>query len=101
MLAGLLGLAACAPSPDAIAPVAMPVGLYDRMSCTQAGQEKAAIAAGLAVLEAQQRQAVTGDAVGVFLLAVPVSSLTGGDKAGLIASAKGRLLSIEARLTRC
>ena len=100
-LTGLAALAGCAPSPDAIAAAAVPAGLYDRMSCSAALAAQAQVRADLAGLEADQRQAVTGDAVGVFLFAVPMSSLTGGDKAGLIGDAKGRALALEARLARC
>lgn len=42
----------------------------------------------LAQLSTGQRQAVMGDAVGVFLIGVPVSSLTGSDREGLIAQKK-------------
>jgi hypothetical protein len=55
----------------------------------------------LASLESQQRSAVAGDAVGVFLIGVPVSSLTGGDKAGLIAAEKGKVLALDSRLSTC
>ena len=99
-LAASLALAACAPGPDAIAPVSM-AGTYDRTSCAQAQVALTAERATLAALSEQQRNAQTGDAIGVFLLAVPVSSLTGGDKTGLIATSKGKVLALEARLAAC
>ncbi len=43
----------------------------------------------------QQKDAVTGDAVGVLLIGVPVSSATGGDRETAIAVEKGRLAAIE------
>ena len=43
----------------------------------------------------------TVDAVGVFLIGVPVSSLTGGDVSGHIAASKGKILALEARMTGC
>jgi len=42
-----------------------------------------------------------GDAVGVFLIGVPVSSLSGSDKEGLIATSKGKVTALETRLLRC
>jgi opacity protein-like surface antigen len=96
-----IGLAACAKSPDAIAPVAMPDGSYERFSCPQLAAERTAVAAQLAALEADQRSAVAGDAVGVFLVGVPFSSVSGGDKAGLIAVEKGKMIALDARLQRC
>jgi hypothetical protein len=55
----------------------------------------------LASLSAAQQSAVTGDAVGVFLIGVPMSSLSGGDKEGAIAASKGKILALEARLVTC
>ena len=55
----------------------------------------------LSTLSVQQNNAVAGDAVGVFLIGVPVSSLSGGDKAGEIAATKGKIIALEARLASC
>ncbi len=100
-LAAAVALTACAQSPDAIAPVAMPAGMFSGTSCVDARSEQASTAARLAALSAQQQSAVTGDALGVILIGVPVSSLAGGDKAGLIATEKGQLLALDARLAGC
>lgn len=100
-LAALPLLAACAQSPDSIPPAAMPSAMYAATSCTEAAVERTRVASSLASLEAQQRSAVAGDAVGVFLIGVPVSSLAGGDKEGLIAVEKGKSLALDARLAGC
>ena len=94
-------LAACAQRPDAIAPATMPAGMYSAASCSQARAELAQVSQSLAAMEQQQNSAATGDALGVFLIGVPTSSLTGGDKAGQIAVEKGRKLALEARLRGC
>jgi hypothetical protein len=52
----------------------------------------------LASISKQQNQAATGDAVGVFMLGVPVSSTFGGDKEGQVAVAKGKVNAIDATL---
>ncbi len=101
LTAAALSLAACAQSPDAIAPVAMPAEMFAATSCATARAEQAATTTRLAALSDQQRSAVTGDALGVFLIGVPLSSLTGADKEGLIATEKGRLLALDARLAGC
>lgn len=93
-------LAACAKSPDAIAPVSM-AGAYENLSCAAANRTLLAERASLDALSAQQRNAATGDALGVFLIGLPVSSLTGSDKEGAIATAKGKILALEARLASC
>ncbi len=99
--AAALALAACASSPGSIAPAAMPSGMYDAMTCQQARAERQRLGTELAALESRQRAAAASDAVGVFLILVPVGSLTGGDVSGQIATARGQLLALDARLTEC
>lgn len=101
LLAVAFSLAACARSPDAIAPVAMPAGMFAGLSCSAARTEQAITTARLAALSAQQLNAVAGDAIGVFMLGVPVSSLTGSNKEGLIATEKGKALALDARIAGC
>lgn len=93
-------ISACAQSPDAIAPVSMG-NAFASTSCPSARAALAQEEQTLAALSAQQRQAATGDALGVFLIGVPVSSLTGNDKAGLIGASKGKIIALEARLQTC
>jgi hypothetical protein len=100
ILALPVALAACAQSPSAIAPVSM-AGAYDDLSCSEARQMLGAERATLASLSAAQQGAVAGDAVGVLLLGVPMSSLTGGDQAGAIALSKGKIAAFEAKLAGC
>ena len=99
-LLAVAAMSACAQSPDAIAPVSM-AGAYDHMSCTSARSALVSERQTLASLSAAQRNAVMGDAVGVFLIGVPVSSLSGSDKEGLMATSKGKVTALETRLLRC
>ena len=55
----------------------------------------------LAALTQKQKNAVAGDAIGVFLVLVPVSSLTGNNVAGELATSKGKVNALEARLASC
>lgn len=96
----VLALAACAQSPSAIAPVSMG-NAYAGLSCPQAAYDLNVERQTLAALEGKQRGAVAGDAVGVFLIGVPVSSLTGGNVAGQIGASKGKVMALEARLASC
>ena len=100
ILALPVALAACAQSPSAIAPVSM-AGAYDGLTCAQAQQLLAAERTALVSLSAAQQGAVAGDAVGVFLIGVPMSSLTGGDQSGAIALSKGKVAAFEAKLAGC
>ncbi|QEU08209.1 hypothetical protein [Paracoccus yeei] len=99
-LAALPLLAACAQSPASIQPVSYG-NAFAALSCQQAAADLTAERQTLAALEAKQRSAQVGDAIGVFLIAVPVSSLTGNDRAGAIAASKGKVLSLEARAATC
>lgn len=96
-LAMLVAMAAagCAKNPDAIVALNMPANAYAGLSCEQLATEHRRSSDALASVSQQQRQAATGDAVGVFLIGVPVSSLSGGDKEGLVAQHKGEIVAIE------
>lgn len=98
--ASILFCLACTPRPDSIPPVSM-TGAFDNMSCNQAITALNAERVTLARLEQQQNSAATADAVGVFLVLVPVSKLTGGDRAGEVGTSKGRVIALEQRVSRC
>lgn len=100
LLIAALAVSACAQSPSAIQPVSM-TGAYDETSCSKARVLMVEEQERLAALSSQQSGAVAGDAIGVFLIGVPVSSLTGNDKAGDIATSKGKINALEARLISC
>jgi hypothetical protein len=89
-------LAACAPRPDAIAPVSM-AGAFDGTACTQARTMLATEQDTLASLSAAQNQAATGDLISVVLIGVPVSSLSGEDRA----ASKGKIAALESRVAGC
>lgn len=55
----------------------------------------------LSQVSKQHRRAATGDAFGVLLLGLPVSSITGGYVAGDVAASKGKINALEARLATC
>ena len=91
---------ACTPRADSIPPVSM-TGAFDNMSCNQATTALNSERATLTRLEQQQNSAATADAVGVFLVLVPISKLTGGDRAGELGASKGKVLALEQRLMKC
>lgn len=96
----LLAVAACAQQPAAIVPVSMG-DAYANVSCSKAKQLYLKESAKVPTLIAAQKQAVTGDTVGVFLIGVPISSLSGANIEGEIAATKGKLLALGARLDVC
>jgi hypothetical protein len=92
----VLVLAGCARRPDSIAPAHIPFEAYSSMDCAQINSLLVSERQILASLEVQQNSAATGDAVGVFLIGVPISSLSGGDQEGNIAVSKGKVQALEA-----
>lgn len=98
-----LVLTACASAPEDIAPINVSINQYAGLSCSQLIGEKAQLDAGLVALSAQQRNAQTGDAMGVFLLGLPISSMTGSDKETEIAYTKGKQLAVgqQLQIKRC
>ena len=99
-IASLPVVAACAQSPNSIAPVSMG-NAYAGLACNQARADLNAERQALAALESKQQGAVAGDAIGVFLIGAPVSSLSGGNVAGSIAASKGKVIALEARVSAC
>ena len=98
--APVFALGACAKLPDSIAPVSM-AGAYDNVSCSNAQNLLTQEQSTLAVLSEQQKAAATGDAIGVFLVLIPVSTMTGSNKEGEIAASKGKVAALQARLMSC
>jgi len=94
-------LSACAKRPDAIAPAPVPADMYSGLSCAQASAEYQKVTAEVEAFSRKQSGAATGDAIGVFLVLVPVSTLTGSNVEGELATSKGKKLALEGRLAAC
>jgi hypothetical protein len=91
----LVTLSACAKQPENIAAIPVAGNPYASYTCTELGMEKLQITQQLAGVESEQRSAATSDAWGVFLIGLPVSSMSGNDKEAAIAVAKGRVNEID------
>ena len=90
-----LTISACAKRPNEIAAIQMEESAYSRLSCKQLAREETKIRNELDALSADPNSAANKDAWGVFLLGLPVSSMSGGDKEALIGVAKGKLDAID------
>ena len=90
----VLIIASCAKRPDEIAAVKMETAAYERMSCRSLATEEAKVTAELNSMSAAQNSAASSDALGVFLLGIPWSSMSGNDQEALISVAKGRIDAI-------
>lgn len=94
----LVALVACAKAPEKIAAVEVGSDSYARYSCKQLQSEKLNISQDLANLSAKQKDAASGDALGVFLLGLPISSMSGNDQEATIAIAKGKVQAIDRQI---
>jgi len=93
--------AACAKPPSSIAPVSISTSNYQNYSCSQLSNEINLNARELAASEQRQRNAVAGDAVGVFLVLIPPSAFT-GDASADVAMDKGEDIAMRrAFANRC
>ena len=93
-------IAACAQKPENIAAANIGSNEYRGYSCKNLAEAKLQHSQNLANLSADQKKAATGDAIGVVLLGIPLSSMSGGDKETAIAVTKGHLQSIEKEQAR-
>ena len=82
-------LAACAKSPESIQAAYVSEVGYQRWSCRQLGEETGRLSSALATASVQQENARTNDTIGVILIGIPVSSLSGDNIAPQIARLKG------------
>ena len=89
-----LFLAACAKAPENIAAVEIEDSTYAGASCKELVNREINQTMLLHALSEDQKKAQSGDALGVFLLGIPVSSMSGSDKETEIAVTKGRLEAI-------
>lgn len=89
MLVAVLALAACAKNPESISPAYVSELTYQPLTCEQLAGEQARLTAAYAVAAKQQNNARTNDVVGVILIGLPVSSMSGDNIAPEIARLKG------------
>lgn len=82
-------LSGCAKDPESIAPSYVSEVGYRSWSCQQLGEESARVGEALTRASAQQSNARTNDIVGVVLIGLPVSSLSGDNIAPEVARLKG------------
>ncbi len=99
-ITAILLIGACAPRPQNIAAVDIGQNEYRAFSCTQLDDAEVQYDQALKNLSAEQNRAATGDAWGVFLIGLPISSMAGTDKETAIAVTKGKLQAIERQQRR-
>ncbi|WP_283177884.1 hypothetical protein [Gemmobacter sp. 24YEA27] len=87
--------AGCAKKPDQIPAADIGPNPYGGQSCASLNKHLLTQKQNLENLSAAQQSAASGDAWGVFLLGLPVSSMSGNDKEAAISLTKGHIQKIE------
>lgn len=103
VLAALAALAGCAEAPETIAPAYVGAAGYMSLTCSQIGEEQVRLTSALTTASTQQSSARTYDTVGVLLIGLPLSSMSGGNVSAQIAQYKGEQIALEraARMKSC
>ncbi|MBV1934638.1 MAG: hypothetical protein KUG59_08100 [Parvibaculaceae bacterium] len=99
MMAAALILAGCAKSPSSIAPLSVNSDEYSEFSCEQLRAEQTKVSSALDDATSNQHAAQAADALGVFLVLIPVSAIV-GDSESDIAQFKGEKLAIERGISK-
>lgn len=86
---GLLTLAGCATAPEYVTSSYVSPMLYRNWTCEQMAEEGHRLLAAYQTVAAKQNQAVWGDAFGVVMIGLPISSMTGNNVAPEVARVKG------------
>lgn len=92
--------AGCAQKPEAIQASYVSPAQYSGWSCPQLAEEAPRVDAALSQAEQQQRKARTGDTVGVLLLGMPTSSMSGEAVGPEVARLKGTRVAIQQAMIR-
>jgi len=100
MALGTLFIVGCAQQPENTPAADIGQGAYRSANCAQLSDAELRYNQQLENLSASQRQAASGDAMGVFLLGLPISSMSGNDRATEIAVTRGHLQEIDREQAR-
>lgn len=96
LLVGMAALAAgCAQKPENIAPAYVSPLAYENLDCDQLVQENSRLSTALQQSYAQQQKARKNDTIGVIMLGLPVSSLSGGNVSEQVAQLKGEQQTLQ------
>jgi hypothetical protein len=96
MIFGILAIvAACSERPEDIAAADIGQGAYATLNCQQLADRRFTYEQELDELSQSQRRARSGDTVGVILLGLPLSRMSGNDRETQIAVTRGHLREID------
>lgn len=90
-----LSVAGCASSPENIKPTYTSEDHYLGLTCEQLGQESQRLNDALKTASEKQKSASSKDALGVFLIGMPLGSMSGEDIGPEVARLKGEVEAVQ------
>lgn len=87
-------MSGCAAAPASIAPMQISESKYSNFDCAQLSLEQDKLTTQLTMYSMAQEQTKANDALGVFMLGLPLGSMSGGNKAPEISMLKGEINAI-------
>lgn len=99
-LCATLALAACATPPAKVEALEVSTAQYSGMNCRQLREVQSTWDKNVVTLSEQQQNARTGDTIGVILIGIPASSLSGGDVEIKLAEAKGHAKAVQSVIVK-
>lgn len=93
-------LSGCATPPDKIKPMAFPDTAYIDRSCSELVIERATVEKRLTGSTTVQEKNVNDDAMGVFLVGVPLGTMIKGDRTNEVSMYRGQIIAIDSAAKR-
>lgn len=100
VLIATLPVVGCAKGPERIAPTQVSEAPYLDWTCPRIAEESRRLSDALAAASAKQQKASDDDALGVFLLGLPLASMSGGDVGPDVARLKGETEAVQRAATK-
>lgn len=95
ILLATLAITGCASRASSVVPLNISSSTYTKHTCEQLNTQLNQKRAEQAALTSTQNKAATGDAIGVFLVLLPVGSIIGDDVEGELSKVKGEVIALE------
>lgn len=89
-----IAVSACAKNPEDVVAADLGPNAFLNFSCSNLAKQELTVKQNIENLSAAQRSARSNDTLGVILIGVPVSSMSGNDQEAQLSVAKGQLQAI-------
>jgi len=91
----LLSMSACAPTPDSVQATEVSGAVYQKLECSDLVTERQRVSDELIAMTEKQAATAHSDAIGFWLIGMPVGSMGGGNVAVQLGELKGRMNTVK------